>query len=83
MLNQIIAMQAQGRIGGAITVEDSKEFSVLFPGVSSQPVAQSHFRFDPSLGELQQLGELCLHNVSAGLMLLTGNAAAAIVYASS
>lgn len=35
---------------------DSKEFSALYPALATQPVGQSHFRYDPSLSELQQLG---------------------------
>lgn len=39
---------------------DSKEFSALYPASATQPVGQSHFRYDPSLSELQQLGELLM-----------------------
>jgi ShK domain-like len=53
--------QAQGRITGAITVADSKEFSALYPALATQPVGQSHFRYDPSLSELQQLGAQLMH----------------------
>lgn len=31
---------------------------MFYPAAASQPVAASSFRYDPSLGDLEQLGEI-------------------------
>lgn len=49
-------LRLQGKIRGSITPEDSKEFAAFYPAVATMPVSESFFRYDPSLGDLEQIG---------------------------
>jgi len=49
-------VKRQRPIPGFATPEDTKEFSAFYPASVPHPVAETHFRYDPSLGDMEAPG---------------------------